>query len=70
MLRKSGTLFLQWLVDAAVRIIDQHLAFARFNQKTLQVCRYDALVNFVEFERPLEQAAWQDCRHARQRAEE
>ena len=46
-LRRSRSLFLQWLVDSAVRIIDQNLAFARKHQTVLQVCRYDALVNYV-----------------------
>lgn len=47
-LLNARALFLQWLIDAAVKIIDSNLNFAKANQDILEVCRYSSLKKFIE----------------------
>lgn len=41
-------LFQQWLVDAALKIMDHNLRYAEEHQEELEVCHYDSLKRFVE----------------------
>lgn len=44
---RTNGLFQQWLIDAACKIMDHNLRYAREHQEDMQVCHYDSLQKYV-----------------------